>query len=61
MWNKPPDLLAISEMKIDTNTSDDDEIDIERYKVYRNDCLTDGGGGVAIYIRKDPNMIDLQY
>ena len=53
---KPIDILAISETKTDPGI-DDSDIDINGYKVYRADRLSDGGGGVAIYVRIDPNIV----
>lgn len=54
--NKPIDFLAISETKIDTSV-EDSEVDIDGYQVYRDDRLYNGGGGVAIYVRNNPNII----
>ena len=56
LTNKPIDILAISETKTDPGI-DDSDIDINGYKVYRADRLSDGGGGVAIYVRIDPNIV----
>ncbi len=56
LHNKPIDILAISETKVNA-TILDDRLEIDGYKLYRHDRLSDRGGGVALYIKEDPSMI----
>ncbi len=49
LHNKPIGILAISETKVN-DTILDDRLEIDGYKLYRHDRLSDGGGGVALYI-----------
>ena len=55
LLNKPTDSLAISETKTD-DTALDDQMEIDGNKLYRNDRLTDGGGGVALYVKERAHL-----
>lgn len=46
---RKPDLLLLSE----TTLNDSNFVQFPRYKIYRNDRLSDGGGGTAILIREN--------
>ena len=56
LLNRPLDILCISETKCNENIPHDD-IMIDGYDVHRRDRLTDGGGGVAVYIKRSPSLI----
>lgn len=46
---RKPDLLLLSETKL----NDSNFVQFPRYEIYRNDRLSDGGGGTAILIREN--------
>ena len=50
--NNNVDILSINETKLDINTSDN-EVHIPGYEIIRHYRVTNGGGGVCFYVKKN--------
>ena len=45
------DIIGVSETRFDATVKDQD-VSINGYRIYRNDCNPNGGGGVATYVKE---------